>query len=126
MARLNQLIRQGKRKSKVRRSRLISLDRCPQKRGICVRVFTVNPKKPNSAIRKVARIRLRNGKYIIAAIPGIGHELQEHSIVIVRGGRANDLPGVRYKVVRGLLDFRTLEKVDRKNKRSKYGVKKSK
>ena len=123
MAGLNQLLKRG-RKVKIKRSSVPALAGSPQKRGVCVRVFTVKPKKPNSAIRKVAKVRLRSGRMIIAYVPGMGHELQEHSVVLVRGGRANDLPGVRYKMIRGKLDFKMKERIDRKNKRSKYGVKK--
>jgi len=95
----------------------------PFRKGVCLKVFTTKPKKPNSAIRKVARVKLSTGRKITAAIPGIGHKLQEHAVVLVRGGRANDLPGVRYKLVRGLYDFNMLEDVRRTHKRSKYGVK---
>ena len=100
------------------------LDGCPQKRGVCLLVKTVTPKKPNSALRKVARVRLSNGKEVTAYIPGEGHNLQEHSIVLVRGGRVRDLPGIRYKIVRGVLD--TLGVADRKQARSRYGAKKPK
>lgn len=100
-----------------------ALEGCPFKRGVCVKVYTTTPKKPNSAIRKVAKVQLSTKRKIILAIPGIGHKLMQHSTVIVRGGRANDLPGVRYKAVRGQLDFMIEDKVVRKNKRSKYGTK---
>jgi small subunit ribosomal protein S12 len=123
MATINQLVR-SKRKSKFHKSRLKALEGCPFKRGVCVKVVTTKPKKPNSAIRKIAKVILSNKRRITAAIPGIGHNLQEHSTVIIRGGRANDLPGVRYKVVRGRLDFSQYELFGRKNRRSKYGVKK--
>mgnify|MGYP000285913555 CR=1 FL=1 len=123
MSTINQLVRK-KRLKKAHKIRLKSLDKCPFKRGICIKVSTTKPKKPNSAIRKIARIILSNKKRITAAIPGLGHSLQEHSSVIIRGGRANDLPGVRYKVVRGKLDFNQYETFGRKNRRSKYGVKK--
>jgi small subunit ribosomal protein S12 len=101
-----------------------ALERCPQKRGVCVRVYTTTPKKPNSALRKVARVRLTNGMEVTAYIPGIGHNLQEHSVVLIRGGRVKDLPGVRYHIVRGHLD--TAGVADMKKSRSKYGVKKAK
>ena len=102
------------------------MEQCPYKRGVCLKVFTVKPKKPNSAIRKVAKVLLSNKRRIIIAIPGIGHRLQEHSVVLVRGGRANDLPGVHYKAVRGKLDFNNYESFERANRRSKYGVSKKK
>lgn len=123
MPTINQLIKNG-RKKKIKKSMVSKIGKVPYRRGTCVRVFTTKPKKPNSAIRKVVRVKMTNGMIITAAIPGIGHDLQEHSVVLVRGGRANDLPGVRYKLVRGKLDFNTLEKVKRTHKRSKYGVKK--
>ena len=103
MPTINQLVRQGRR-PKVRRSKSPVLDKCPFKRGVCLQVKTMTPKKPNSALRKVARVRLSNGKEITAYIPGEGHNLQEHSIVLIRGGRVRDLPGVRYHIVRGVLD----------------------
>lgn len=121
----NQLLK-GIRKPKKYKSFVPALENCPYKKATCLRVYTTKPKKPNSAIRKIARVRLSNNVKIIVAIPGIGHELQEHSTVIVRGGRANDLPGVRYKLVRGLLDFTKLERIKRTHKRSKYGVVKNK
>jgi len=121
MPTINQLVRKPRKKQKVR-SKTPLLESCPQKRGVCLNVKTVTPKKPNSALRKVARVRLSNGKEITAYIPGIGHNLQEHSIVLVRGGRVRDLPGVRYKIVRGVLD--TLGVSDRRQARSRYGVKK--
>ena len=116
----NQLIRQG-RKARKDKSGSPALQGCPQKRGVCVRVSTVTPKKPNSALRKVARVRLSNGIEATCYIPGVGHNLQEHSIVLVRGGRVKDLPGVRYHIVRGTLD--TLGVQGRRQSRSKYGVK---
>ena len=103
MPTINQLVRSG-RKSPVRKTASAALKSCPQKRGVCVRVYTSTPKKPNSALRKVARVRLTNGMEVTTYIPGVGHNLQEHSIVMIRGGRIKDLPGVRYHVVRGLLD----------------------
>lgn len=124
MPTFNQLINKGRKKKK-HKITLKSLDGCPFKRGVCLKVYTTKPKKPNSAIRKIAKVKLiKNKKKIIIAIPGIGHKLMEHSMVLVRGGRANDLPGVRYKAVRGKLDFLMDEKFNRKNKRSKYGKKK--
>ena len=120
MPTLNQLVRKG-RKKVVRKSKRPDLDRCPQKRGVCLQVMTRTPKKPNSALRKVARVRLSNGKEVTAYIPGEGHNLQEHSIVLVRGGRVRDLPGVRYHIVRGTLD--TLGVESRRRGRSKYGAK---
>jgi len=119
----NQMIKHG-RTSEPRRQTAPALQNCPQKRGVCVRVFTTTPKKPNSALRKVARVRLTNGMEVTAYIPGVGHNLQEHSVVLIRGGRVKDLPGVRYHVVRGVLD--TLGVQDRKQGRSKYGAKKPK
>lgn len=124
MPTINQLIKKC-RKSKSKKSMVTALGKAPLRRGTCVRVFTAKPKKPNSAIRKVARVRLtKTNEMITAAIPGLRHDLQEHSVVLVRGGRANDLPGVRYKLVRGKLDFNTLERIKRTHKRSKYGVRK--
>ena len=107
-----------------KKSKSIALNSCPQKRGVCVRVYTTTPKKPNSAMRKVARVRLTNDKEVNAYIPGEGHNLQEHSIVLVRGGRVKDLPGVRYHIVRGALDASGVD--DRTQRRSKYGTKKPK
>jgi small subunit ribosomal protein S12 len=118
----NQLVKKP-RVVKKHKVTLKSLEGCPYKRGVCLKVYTTKPKKPNSAIRKVAKVQLSNKKKIILAVPGIGHKLMEHSMVLVRGGRANDLPGVRYKAVRGKLDFLMDEKIVRKNKRSKYGKK---
>lgn len=123
MPTINQLVRQGRKKS-VKRTNTPALKGSPQKRGVCVRVYTTTPKKPNSALRKVARVRLTNGMEVTSYIPGIGHNLQEHSVVLIRGGRVKDLPGVRYHVIRGTLD--TLGVSDRKQGRSKYGAKKPK
>lgn len=117
----NQLVKKGRKKSKKKRKSL-ALEKSPQKKGVCISVRTFTPKKPNSALRKVARVRLSNGKTVTAYIPGEGHNLQEHSIVLVRGGRVKDLPGVKYHVVRGTLDTAGVE--DRKESRSKYGRKK--
>ena len=123
MPTINQLVRKGRRKV-VKRSKSPVLESCPQKRGVCLVVKTQTPKKPNSALRKVARVRLSNGKEITAYIPGEGHNLQEHSVVLVRGGRVRDLPGVRYHILRGSLDA---SGVDGRNKsRSKYGTKRPK
>lgn len=124
MSTLNQLIKKkGKRIQKYRSSKVPALERCPQKKGSCIRLVTRNPKKPNSATRKLAYVRLSTNKKIYAYIPGIGHNLQDHSVVLVRGGRVKDLPGIRYKLVRGVYDFSGLEA--RKNARSKYGTKRS-
>lgn len=123
MPTINQLVRKPRQK-RTKRSKSVSLENCPQKRGVCLLVKTVTPKKPNSALRKVARVRLSNGKEVLAYIPGIDHNLQEHSIVLVRGGRVRDLPGVRYHIVRGSLD--TLGVDGRKQGRSKYGAKRPK
>ncbi|RKX43183.1 MAG: 30S ribosomal protein S12 [Thermotogae bacterium] len=123
MPTINQLIRLGRRR-KARKSKAPALQRNPQKRGVCVRVTTTTPKKPNSALRKIARVRLSNGVEVTAYIPGIGHNLQEHSVILVRGGRVKDLPGIRYKVIRGTLDTAGVE--NRKQSRSKYGAKRSK
>lgn len=123
MPTINQLIRKG-RKSIVKKNKAPALGACPQKRGVCTRVYTTTPKKPNSALRKVARVRLTNTIEVTAYIPGEGHNLQEHSIVLIRGGRVKDLPGVRYHIVRGTLDTTGVE--DRKQSRSKYGTKKPK
>jgi small subunit ribosomal protein S12 len=120
---VNQLIRKG-RVAKKYKSKSPALERCPQKRGVCTRVFTTTPKKPNSAMRKVARIRLTNNIEVTGYIPGIGHNLQEHSIVLIRGGRVKDLPGVRYHVIRGSLDCEGVQ--DRLQGRSKYGSRKPK
>ncbi len=119
---IQQLIRKG-RKHKTSKTTAPALEGCPQKRGVCVRVYTTTPKKPNSALRKVARVRLTNGKEVSAYIPGEGHNLQEHSIVLIRGGRVKDLPGVRYHIIRGTLDTAGVE--DRRQGRSLYGTKKS-
>jgi small subunit ribosomal protein S12 len=120
---VNQLIRKGRTPKKYK-SKSPALETCPQKRGVCTRVFTTTPKKPNSAMRKVARIRLTNNIEVTGYIPGIGHNLQEHSIVVIRGGRVKDLPGVRYHVIRGTLDCEGVE--DRMRGRSKYGSRKPK
>ena len=123
MPTVSQLIRKG-RKKVAQKTSAPALHRCPQKRGVCTRVMTFTPKKPNSALRKVARVRLTNGIEVTAYIPGIGHNLQEHSVVMIRGGRVKDLPGVRYHIIRGTLD--TLGVENRKKGRSKYGVKRPK
>jgi len=123
MPTINQLVRKG-RKRQQRKTKSQALGRCPQRRGVCTLVRTMTPKKPNSALRKIARVRLSNGKEVTAYIPGIDHNLQEHSIVLVRGGRVRDLPGVRYHIVRGTLD--TLGVENRSQGRSKYGSRKSK
>ena len=123
MPTINQLVRKG-RKAVKRKTASPALKECPQKRGVCVRVYTTTPKKPNSALRKVARVRLTNGMEVTAYIPGIGHNLQEHSVVLVRGGRVKALPGVRYHIIRGSLDALGVE--DRRKSRSRYGTKKPK
>jgi small subunit ribosomal protein S12 len=120
---INQLVRKG-RLVVTSKNKAPALDACPQKRGVCTRVYTTTPKKPNSALRKVARVRLSNGIEVTAYIPGEGHNLQEHSIVLIRGGRVKDLPGVRYHIIRGTLDTSGVE--DRRKARSKYGAKKPK
>ena len=120
MPTINQLVRKG-RNAKRKRSSAPALRSCPQKRGVCTRVYTTTPKKPNSALRKVARVRLTNGLEVTAYIPGEGHNLQEHSVVLIRGGRVKDLPSVRYHIIRGVLDTTGVE--DRKQGRSKYGTK---
>jgi len=119
----NQLVRAGRKKISYK-TKSPALQGCPQRRGVCTRVYTTTPKKPNSALRKVARVRLTNGIEVTTYIPGVGHNLQEHSIVLIRGGRVKDLPGVRYHVVRGTLDSVGVQ--DRKNSRSKYGAKRPK
>jgi small subunit ribosomal protein S12 len=119
----NQLVRKG-RTPQVKRKKNADLEGNPQKRGVCTRVYTTTPKKPNSALRKVARVRMTNGREATCYIPGIGHNLQEHSVVLVRGGRVKDLPGVRYKIIRGALDTQGVDK--RKQSRSHYGAKKPK
>jgi small subunit ribosomal protein S12 len=123
MPTIQQLVRKGRTKL-VDKSKAPALISCPQKRGVCTRVYTTTPKKPNSAMRKVARVRLTNGMEVTAYIPGEGHNLQEHSIVMIRGGRVKDLPGVRYHLIRGTLDTQGVE--GRKQRRSKYGAKKPK
>ena len=123
MPTVNQLVRKG-RKSQTKRNKVPALEACPQKRGVCTRVYTTTPKKPNSALRKVARVRLTNGFEVTSYIPGEGHNLQEHSVVLIRGGRVKDLPGVRYHILRGNLDTQGV--ADRKKRRSLYGTKKGK
>ncbi len=123
MPTINQLVRHGRKKTQ-NRSNTPALKGSPQKRGVCVRVYTTTPKKPNSALRKVARVRLTNGMEVTSYIPGIGHNLQEHSVVLIRGGRVKDLPGVRYHIIRGTLD--ALGVNDRRQGRSKYGAKRPK
>jgi len=120
---INQLVRKG-RKAQKTKAKTPAMQACPQKRGVCTRVYTATPKKPNSAMRKIARVRLTNGFEVTAYIPGEGHNLQEHSIVLIRGGRVKDLPGVRYHIIRGVLDTSGVD--GRKNSRSKYGVKRPK
>ena len=123
MATINQLVRKPRRDIK-RKSNVPALEACPQRRGVCTRVYTTTPKKPNSALRKVAKVRLTNGFEVISYIGGEGHNLQEHSVVLIRGGRVKDLPGVRYHIVRGSLDLQGVK--DRKQARSKYGAKRAK
>ena len=123
MATINQLVRKP-RQAETYKSASPALEKCPQRRGVCTRVYTTTPKKPNSALRKVARVRLSSGVEVTAYIPGVGHNLQEHSIVLVRGGRVKDLPGVRYKIIRGTLDTQGVK--NRKQARSRYGAKKEK
>ncbi|HOP85560.1 MAG TPA: 30S ribosomal protein S12 [Syntrophorhabdaceae bacterium] len=123
MPTINQLVRQGREIAK-KKSSSPALMSCPQKRGVCVRVYTTTPKKPNSALRKVARVRLTNGIEVTTYVPGIGHNLQEHSVVLIRGGRVKDLPGVRYHIIRGSLDASGV--ANRKKSRSKYGAKRPK
>ena len=123
MPTISQLVRKGRKKVK-KKTDAPALESSPQKRGVCTRVYTSTPKKPNSALRKVARVRLTNGIEVTSYIPGVGHNLQEHSVILIRGGRIKDLPGVRYHVVRGALDAAGVE--DRKRSRSKYGTKKPK
>jgi small subunit ribosomal protein S12 len=123
MPTINQLVRKG-RQTSVARNKVPALRACPQKRGVCTRVYTTTPKKPNSALRKVARVRLTNGEEVTAYIPGEGHNLQEHSVVMIRGGRVKDLPGVRYHIIRGVLDTQGVK--DRKQSRSLYGAKRPK
>ncbi|MDA9605228.1 30S ribosomal protein S12 [Alphaproteobacteria bacterium] len=123
MPTINQLIRKPRAKV-LKRNKVPALKACPQKRGVCLRVYTTTPKKPNSALRKVARVKLTNGQEVTSYIPGEGHNLQEHSVVLIRGGRVKDLPGVRYHIVRGTLDTQGLEK--RRQRRSKYGAKRPK
>ena len=123
MPTINQLIAKGRRPL-IARNKVPALQHCPQKRGVCTRVYTVTPKKPNSALRKVAKVRLTNTYEVVSYIPGEGHNLQEHSVVMIRGGRVKDLPGVRYHIIRGTLDTQGVK--DRKQRRSKYGAKRPK
>ena len=123
MPTVNQLVRKGRRKAKSK-TKSPALRQCPQRRGVCLRVYTSTPKKPNSALRKVTRVRLTNGMEVTTYIPGVGHNLQEHAIVLIRGGRVKDLPGVRYHVIRGVLDTVGVE--GRRQSRSKYGAKRPK
>ena len=123
MPTINQLIRKP-RQAKPKRNKVPALQACPQRRGVCTRVYTTTPKKPNSALRKVAKVRLTNGYEVVSYIPGEGHNLQEHSVVLIRGGRVKDLPGVRYHVLRGVLDTQGVK--DRKQRRSHYGAKRPK
>ena len=123
MPTINQLVRKGRTRVSRKKS-TPALQGCPQKRGVCVRVYTTTPKKPNSALRKIARVRLTNGIEVTSYIPGVGHNLQEHSVVLIRGGRVKDLPGVRYHIIRGTLDATGVQ--DRRQSRSKYGAKKPK
>ncbi len=123
MPTINQLVRKG-REAVPKKSKTPAMEACPQKRGVCIRVYTTTPKKPNSALRKVARVRLTNGLEVTSYIPGVGHNLQEHSIVLIRGGRVKDLPGIRYHIIRGSLD--TAGVAGRKQSRSKYGAKQPK
>ena len=123
MPTINQLVRKG-RKQKVVKNKVPAMEACPQVRGVCLKVYTTTPKKPNSALRKVARVKLSNGNEVIAYIPGEGHNLQEHSVIAIRGGRVKDLPGVRYHIIRGYLDTQGVK--DRKQARSRYGVKRPK
>ncbi|AIL64930.1 30S ribosomal protein S12 [Rickettsiales bacterium Ac37b] len=123
MTTINQLVRKPREKQ-IKRNKVPALEGCPQKRGVCIRVYTTTPKKPNSALRKVARVRLTNGFEVITYIPGEGHNLQEHSVILLRGGRVKDLPGVRYHTIRGALDTQGVK--DRKRSRSKYGTKRPK
>ena len=123
MPTINQLVRKG-RKKVTKRTNTPAMKGCPQKRGVCTRVYTTTPKKPNSALRKVARVRLTNGMEVTSYIPGVGHNLQDHSVVLIRGGRVKDLPGVRYHIIRGTLDTQGVN--DRRQGRSKYGAKRPK
>ena len=123
MPTINQLVRHGRAVEKIK-SKSPAMENCPQRRGVCTRVYTTTPKKPNSALRKVAKVRLTNGFEVISYIPGESHNLQEHSVVLIRGGRVKDLPGVRYHILRGVLDTQGVK--DRKQRRSKYGAKRPK
>jgi len=124
MPTLNQLVRKGRSAVAKKKKKTRALQECPQKRGVCVRVYTTTPKKPNSALRKVARVRLTNGYEVTSYIPGEGHNLQEHSVVLIRGGRVKDLPGVRYHIIRGVMDSEGVQ--ERRQGRSKYGTKRPK
>ena len=123
MSTINQLLKKCRKKKSTKTSTK-ALRYSPQRKGVCVRIFTTSPKKPNSAVRKISRVRLSDGLIVTAAIPGHGHNLQKHSVVLIRGGRTRDVPGVRYKLIRGKYDLDTKEHIDRKNARSKYGIKK--
>ena len=123
MPTINQLVRKGREPASAR-NKVPAMQGCPQKRGVCTRVYTTTPKKPNSALRKVAKVRLTNGYEVVSYIPGEGHNLQEHSVVMIRGGRVKDLPGVRYHIIRGTLDTQGVK--DRRQRRSKYGAKRPK
>ena len=123
MPTINQLVRKGRKKLR-KKEKAPALEQCPQRRGVCVRVYTTTPKKPNSALRKVARVRLTSGVEVTSYIPGVGHNLQEHSVILLRGGRVKDLPGVRYHMIRGVLDTAGVQ--DRRQSRSKYGAKRPK
>ena len=124
MPTINQLVQRGGRANIAKRNKVPAMEACPQKRGVCTRVYTTTPKKPNSALRKVARVRLTNGFEVTSYIPGEGHNLQEHSVVLLRGGRTKDLPGVKYKIIRGAYDAQGVK--NRRQARSKYGTKKAK
>jgi small subunit ribosomal protein S12 len=126
MSTVNQLLHNSKRIPKKSKIRSTGLSSCPQRKGVCIKVTTMKPKKPNSAIRKIAKVRLTTGRKVTAYIPGQGHSLQEHSVVLVKGGRAPDLPGVRYRLIKGKLDFAWKESFERRNARSKYGIPKNK
>jgi len=123
MSTINQLLKKCRKKKSTKTSTK-ALRYSPQRKGVCVRIFTTSPKKPNSAVRKISRVRLSDGLIVTAAIPGHGHNLQKHSVVLIRGGRTRDVPGVRYKLIRGKYDLDSKEDIDRKNARSKYGIKK--
>jgi len=123
MITINQLLKKN-RKKKIKKSRVNALKNCPQKKGTCLRVYTISPKKPNSAVRKIAKIKLSTKQIVLANIPGQGHNLQEYSIVLIRGGRVRDMPGIRFRIIRGIYDFNKQEKFKRKNRRSKYSINK--